>query len=389
MSTSKYWIFQANPDFYDLAAELKKMSVGDLDTWAANQYRDEIQPGDQLALWQSGPEAGIYAFGEVVSLPQQATAFAEWQIKAHKDHGDPGSFVEYRLTSILSSPVPRSVLKQDVRFKDLSILKMASGTNFRVTPEQWRAFLDLAEQAFSGSPPKKRNPTWVRDEILLALDVYFQHDRKYLEPHHPAIVELSQLLNSLPIHSLESRSPTFRNPACVAMKIANLMSIDPAKGYKLSSVGQMDREVWEEFKDDPQRVHELAEAIRQGAPLLAATTQDDDEGFPEGKVVEKLHRARERNRKLVGEKIKQVKKATGLLCCEACGFDFFKTYGELGQDFAECHHLKPLSQVGEGKTRLEDLAVVCANCHRMIHRSRPMLTPKQLKARIEEVARYY
>ena len=37
MSTSKYWIFQANPDFYDLAAELKKMVVGELDTWAANQ----------------------------------------------------------------------------------------------------------------------------------------------------------------------------------------------------------------------------------------------------------------------------------------------------------------------------------------------------------------
>lgn len=378
MSTIRSWIFQANPDFYDLAADLKNRAVGDLDTWAANQYRDEIQPGDQVALWQSGRDSGVYAFGEVVSQPQQAKEFAEWQIKAHKDHGDPGFFVEYRLTSILPSPLHRSVLKQDVRLKDLSILKMASGTNFRVTPEQWAALQELAGQ----------DPTWLRDEILLALDVYFQHDRKYLEPHHPAIVELSHLLNSLPLHPLETRSETFRNPAGVAMKIANLMSIDPAKGYKLSSVGQTDREVWEEFKDDPQWVHELAEAIRKGAPLLSVTT-DDDEGFPEGKVVERLHRARERNRALVAKKIKQVQGVPGGLCCEACGFDFFKTYGLLGKDFAECHHLKPLSQVGEGKTRLEDPAVVCANCHRMIHRSRPMLTPKQLKVRIDEVAQHH
>ncbi len=63
------------------------------------------------------------------------------------------------------------------------------------------------------------------------------------------------------------------------------------------------------------------------------------------------------------------KKKSGYVC-ECCGFDFRKTYGELGKNYIECHHIKPLadySKKGE-KSKLKDLAALCANCHRMIHR---------------------
>ncbi|MFL9828744.1 HNH endonuclease [Rhodoplanes sp. SY1] len=63
----------------------------------------------------------------------------------------------------------------------------------------------------------------------------------------------------------------------------------------------------------------------------------------------------------------------GRLICEVphCGFEFRATYGELGVGFAEVHHLKPLSEApANGRSvRLSELAVVCANCHRMIHRN--------------------
>jgi 5-methylcytosine-specific restriction enzyme A len=39
------------------------------------------------------------------------------------------------------------------------------------------------------------------------------------------------------------------------------------------------------------------------------------------------------------------------------------TYGQLGEDFIECHHRLPLSTTGERRTRLSDLALVCSNCH--------------------------
>jgi 5-methylcytosine-specific restriction protein A len=52
-----------------------------------------------------------------------------------------------------------------------------------------------------------------------------------------------------------------------------------------------------------------------------------------------------------------------------CGFDFAGVYGPRGSNFCEVHHLKPLSDVhSEVETRLQDLAIVCSNCHRMLHR---------------------
>jgi 5-methylcytosine-specific restriction protein A len=69
------------------------------------------------------------------------------------------------------------------------------------------------------------------------------------------------------------------------------------------------------------------------------------------------------------------------LTCEACGFDFFKRYGERGGGYIECHHRIPLSESGPTQTRLKDLALVCSNCHRMIHRrTNDWLSLEELKA---------
>ena len=72
----------------------------------------------------------------------------------------------------------------------------------------------------------------------------------------------------------------------------------------------------------------------------------------------------------------------GRLFCQVCGFDFGRTYGE--PDFIEVHHLIPLKDLKEGqKTKLSDLAMVCPNCHRMLHRGSPWPTIEQLKQRLE------
>jgi 5-methylcytosine-specific restriction protein A len=62
-----------------------------------------------------------------------------------------------------------------------------------------------------------------------------------------------------------------------------------------------------------------------------------------------------------------------------CQFDFAATYGLLGREFAEVHHLRPLADLdGPIETTLADLAVVCANCHRMLHVSGNCLTLEEL-----------
>lgn len=75
-----------------------------------------------------------------------------------------------------------------------------------------------------------------------------------------------------------------------------------------------------------------------------------------------------RNSKIVQlAKNQAIKNGNGRLKCECCKFDFFSVYGKLGSNFIECHHKIHISE-GERITKIEDLALVCSNCHRMLHR---------------------
>ena len=59
------------------------------------------------------------------------------------------------------------------------------------------------------------------------------------------------------------------------------------------------------------------------------------------------------------------------LSCMACGFNFLKTFGELGRGFIHVHHIKPLSTTGECMINpVTDLVTLCPNCHSMIHRKK-------------------
>ena len=58
--------------------------------------------------------------------------------------------------------------------------------------------------------------------------------------------------------------------------------------------------------------------------------------------------------------------------CKACGTNFESKYGEHGKDFIHVHHKKPISEYG-GSKKVDpetDMAVLCPNCHSMIHRFR-------------------
>jgi 5-methylcytosine-specific restriction enzyme A len=81
-----------------------------------------------------------------------------------------------------------------------------------------------------------------------------------------------------------------------------------------------------------------------------------------------FHRKIERNRTAT----KQAKKFHGT-ACQACDLDFGERYGAIGEGFIEAHHLKAISTLEEGVAVhydvAADFAVLCSNCHRMIHRS--------------------
>jgi HNH endonuclease len=102
----------------------------------------------------------------------------------------------------------------------------------------------------------------------------------------------------------------------------------------------------------------------------------EEESVQEGQPKLVQHRRRERSRSLRKKRIAQ---AGARPTCEACGFDFEEVYGERGSGFIECHHKIPISEIDPATpTKLKDLALLCANCHRMVHR-RPWLKVEELK----------
>jgi 5-methylcytosine-specific restriction protein A len=227
-----------------------------------------------------------------------------------------------------------------------------------------------------------RNPNWARDELIIALDLYLT--RGQLDEKHPEVLKVSGILNALPIHTMRPDVDKFRNPAGVALKLANFAALDPEYGGTgMTRGGKGDVAVWEEFSDMHAVVHELAlviESSARAAPVQAAIPEEGEDEVAEGKVLYRLHRARERNRSIVKKKKAAVLAAGGALACEPCGLVFSQMYGPAGADYIEVHHRVPLHVSGPTTTKLGDLALICANCHRIIHQSKPWLTVKQLAA---------
>lgn len=232
----------------------------------------------------------------------------------------------------------------------------------------------------------RRNPKWTRDELILALDLYFRVSPLHTSEKNPAIRELSRFLNQLPIYTTRPDSGRFRNPNGVYMKLCNFLRLDPDySGKGLSAGSKLEEVVWKEFASDRDRLARTAWAIRASAKTFPAATEslkeiDKEEEFVEGKILTRLHWLRERNQTAVENKKLSVLRSTGSLACEACDFDFYGVYGDIGHGFAECHHIILLSDLHRGmKTKLSDLAIVCSNCHRMLHKTRPWMTIDQLR----------
>lgn len=236
-----------------------------------------------------------------------------------------------------------------------------------------------------------RNPNWSRDELILALELY-----KRFSGNPPKdgkeIVELSATLNTLG-SDVSDRTELFRNPNGVYMKVMNFRRFDEAYSglgkTGLTRGNKLEEEIWESFADDQDRLTSTALAIRSqlsaGTDEQEAIDEELETEAEEGRLLARVHMRRERSRKLVRDKKQRVLKEKGKLTCEACEFDFGAVYGDRGMGFIEVHHTVPLHTLTAGrKTRLDDLALLCANCHRMVHAKSVWLSIDQLKSVIRK-----
>lgn len=231
---------------------------------------------------------------------------------------------------------------------------------------------------------------WTRDEITLACALVEANGWEPLDARDRRVQELSDMLQSPAIHPLTQRYPDFRNPAGVARKTLNIASVHPDYRGTPTHGNRLDKEVLEDFMANPSQMRDMAarirellmgsEAKRHGMPDL----DTDDGASGEGGLALRAHLRRERDPKLRRKKISDTKRRGLPIACEVCDFDFGLVYGARGLDYIECHHRTPLHVTGETTTRLIDLALLCSNCHRMIHRTNEWMTVEALKETVTE-----
>ncbi|TDC56215.1 HNH endonuclease [Actinomadura sp. KC345] len=237
-----------------------------------------------------------------------------------------------------------------------------------------------------------RSPDWTWDELILACALVYENNWKEIKKDDSRALELSDLLQLLPIHPLGTRTEDFRNPSSIQRKTADIATAHPSYSGRTTKGGWLTQETVSAFIERPQEMLAAAQRIREilasGDPDLMEAIDPHPTGDPnpsadEGRVLERFHRYRERDPKLRKRKIEATLKAGLPLACEVCDFNFAEKFGKHGQGYIEVHHIIPLHEIGPSITELKDLALLCSNCHRMSHRrldkTRTWPSPQELR----------
>ncbi|MGW0245497.1 HNH endonuclease [Nocardia goodfellowii] len=251
----------------------------------------------------------------------------------------------------------------------------------------------LQELGFEGSAKME----WRTEELILAGDFLHQHDwdeipywklRKLARP-------LSEMLRSQWVYAFSI--PEYRDADIICKKLADLRSayFDPPS--RVPRGRERTVQVAIAFAQDPDGMHALAGTLWTDLQLDLDSGDDIDVSSDtalgstippaemltaavEGRAIQRRSRVYERDPKLRKRKIDQSRDLRGNIACEVCEFDFEKIYPEIGEGFVHVHHAVPLHTTGRVRTTLNDLALLCANCHQMIHRPTKWLTVAELRA---------
>lgn len=209
------------------------------------------------------------------------------------------------------------------------------------------------------------NASFTRDEVILALDVLLQAEGSPLTAHSDSIKELCSLLQELPIHPRENRRADFRNETGVNRQIG-LYKTSCRTGKRDPNVGELFFAVAQEFEDNTERLHSIAEAIRRSFSCYDSTfgSPSEEEGFPEGILLGHLHRIIEK---------RDGKKFAVKDRCLICQLEPELLYQPCGVLLE--HHLTvdPVLMDSSKRYREADFITVCPNCHAALHRYRPWL----------------
>lgn len=145
-TANNIWIFQANPQRYDILNALADEEVVSNMCWSVNQHKNDISKGDIGMIWLSGKEAGIYAIAEIISDPQfmeESDAEKKYWIDLADDEGKKLRIKMKIERNLLNNPLSKETIRNTEVLQNLSILRLPRGTNFKVTPNEWNKIKEL------------------------------------------------------------------------------------------------------------------------------------------------------------------------------------------------------------------------------------------------------
>ncbi len=155
----------------------------------------------------------------------------------------------------------------------------------------------------------------------------------------------------------------------LSFKVPNSGKINEVQTLnRTSKLTDIQRDIWNLF--DGNFVKDI-DSFLINYQADSSFTNDPEFSALEGKefIQLKTHKDRERNPYLIKEakRIALIKNNNRLIC-EACDFEFTGQFGHHGNLFIEGHHRFPIATSGERFNFPSDIAMVCSNCHRMLHR---------------------
>lgn len=381
IAKSETWIFQSNPYRFDIDGYLKQNN-GEL-SWLVTRHKSDIKVGDTVYLWRSGNDSGVVGEAEVVGPVERRAddpeALPFW---AHGDDSgtELADRVRLRLRRIASRKrevIRRDWLKEDHELRELSIVKMPTGTNFRVDPE-------LAPRLAAIWSTLGQN--WSYAEVVAALWAYVQvWDKAISKSKGSPVDQVSRLINRV--------IPGVYN------KLMNLRALDErVDAAGLAGGSKTDEQVWTEFYDASTRsirTDDLAERFRElwGSAEMARAPLPEESAVREeldqevrrldkaltGRTLEELmsvyraqaKRDRPRRRPTRTNAFERnalvvlITKRRAAFKCEVATCSVPPFVDKDNQPYVETHHLVPLAE--GGRDTIDNTACLCAVHHRELH----------------------
>lgn len=390
------WIFQANPDHYDIDGRL---SAGFPELqFIVTRQAQEMKAGDQVFIWRSQGRdkhlSGLIAETTMIAEPARSIDDPESQ----PFWTDATRAVEPALRApLLVNQVAnkdRTIRKEwliaDPVLRDLTILKTANSTNFKVPSEQAKRLMQL--WTMTGAD-------WSRDDCIAGLYAYQQTKGGAISklPGSP-VADVAMLIG--------------RAVPGVYNKVMNFRHLDPDDSRKgMSAGGRMTEDIWNEFyrpeksgldvtllESELARLWHIPNASQPFSEIktIVQKSIETADKFTKTMTLPELEQAVAKRTKSIATKpnkkraittvyerdpwLVALRRARADNHCEVpnCAYPAF--LAKDGSDYCEVHHIVPLSD--GGSDTLENMICLCPSHHVEAHRGK---NADELKATFEKV----